>query len=152
LSETKPELTSFCEQFGYDNYEWESRPYDNFLEKIKNGDKLRFRITANPTKSEVSEKGSRGKVTALIITDEQKDWLMKKAEKNGFILTADSFDVMQKKQYRFYKKNSRTVTLTSVTFEGILTVSDADLVRNALEKGIGRGKAYGMGLLTVMRT
>ena len=39
--------------------------------------------------------------------------------------------------------------MLSVVFEGVLTVTDADAFRNALVNGIGREKAYGMGLLTI---
>lgn len=41
------------------------------------------------------------------------------------------------------------VKLLAVTYEGILTVTDADALRNALVNGIGREKAYGMGLMTL---
>ena len=37
------------------------------------------------------------------------------------------------------------------SFEGLLRVTDAALFREALTRGIGRGKAYGLGLLTLMR-
>ena len=43
------------------------------------------------------------------------------------------------------------VSLLAVTYEGVLRVTDAALFRRTLTEGIGRGKAYGMGLLTVMR-
>ena len=42
--------------------------------------------------------------------------------------------------------------LLGVTYEGLLTVTDVQAFREALTNGIGRGKAYGMGLLTVMRS
>ena len=45
----------------------------------------------------------------------------------------------------------RRVTLGCCEYEGVLEVTDADLFRAALTEGIGRGKAYGLGLLTVMR-
>ena len=41
--------------------------------------------------------------------------------------------------------------MLAVTYEGMLTVTDAELFRQALTQGIGREKAYGMGLLTIMR-
>lgn len=47
--------------------------------------------------------------------------------------------------------DNRVVTLLSVTFEGLLEVTDEELFKNMLINGIGRGKAYGMGLMTVMR-
>lgn len=50
-----------------------------------------------------------------------------------------------------FQKDNRVVTLLSVTFEGLLEVTDEELFKNMLINGIGRGKAYGMGLMTVMR-
>ena len=41
--------------------------------------------------------------------------------------------------------------LLAVTYEGVLQVTDPEAFRNLLCQGIGRGKAYGLGLLTVMR-
>ena len=43
------------------------------------------------------------------------------------------------------------MTLLTVTYEGVLEVTDAAAFREALTNGIGRGKAYGMGMMTVMR-
>lgn len=51
----------------------------------------------------------------------------------------------------FGTENGAQVKLLGVTCEGILTVTDADGFRAALVSGMGRDKAYGMGLLTVMR-
>ncbi len=149
LSSSEPDLDSFCQQFGENDVCAEKKSYDGLLERIKNGSKWRFRITANPTKS-VLRKNEKSKVYAHITVDYQKKWLMEKASKNGFSLSEDSFSVVQSKWLRFYKKESRAVSLLSVTYEGILEVTDEELFRNALINGIGRGKAYGMGLLTVM--
>jgi len=149
LSEDKPELSGFCEQFSMSSGDWESRSYDAFLSKIEDGSKWRFRLTANPTRSEKKD-GARGKVYAHKTPEHQKEWLMRKAETNGFKLSTDSFDVTESKWYRFNKKNRKNVTLLSVTYEGVLEVSDAEKFREALSSGIGRGKAYGMGLMTIM--
>ncbi|MCI5956432.1 MAG: type I-E CRISPR-associated protein Cas6/Cse3/CasE [Clostridiales bacterium] len=46
---------------------------------------------------------------------------------------------------------SRTVSLQAATFEGLLTVTDAERFRRTLTEGVGRGKAYGLGLLTIVR-
>lgn len=151
LSETEPDFSSFCAQFSRSDSSWETKSYNGLLDRIKNGDKWRFRITANPTKSVPDRKdGNRGKVYAHITKDHQKKWIMDRSEKNGFLLTDDSYDVVQEKWFRFYKRESRTISLLAVTYEGILEVTDTELFRNALISGIGRGKAYGMGLITVM--
>lgn len=153
LSNCKPELSSFCSQFGYDGWvSYEIKSYDGLLERIKNGDKWRFRLTANPTKSVSAQgQGSRGKKLAHITTDFQKKWLVEKSEKSGFSVTENSFDVVESRWLKFAKRGQRGVSLFSVTYEGVLEVTDADLFRRSLTGGIGRGKAYGMGLLTVMK-
>lgn len=152
LSDCAPELLSFCSQFGKEGIPYEIKSYDGVLAKIKTGDKWRFRLTANPTKSVSNHKNEkRGKVLAHITTDFQKKWLIEKSEKNGFSVTENSFDIVQSNWFRFYKKESKAISLLSVTYEGILEVTDACLFRNALINGIGRGKAYGMGLLTIMK-
>lgn len=38
-----------------------------------------------------------------------------------------------------------------MTFEGVLTITEAELFRKALIDGIGRAKAYGCGLMTLAR-
>lgn len=48
-------------------------------------------------------------------------------------------------------RTKKTITLLSVTFEGLLTVTDELCFRQTLLEGLGRGKAFGMGLLTVIR-
>ena len=151
LSEDKPDLTEFCTQFSHES-KWETADYGKLLAGIKNEACKRFRLTANPTVSVSKNKGERGKVFAHITAEHQREWLMNKSSANGFMLTEDSFDVVQSKWKRFYKASSKYVTLLSVTYEGVLEITDEELFRNALVNGIGRGKAYGMGLLTVMNT
>ncbi|MDE6091484.1 MAG: type I-E CRISPR-associated protein Cas6/Cse3/CasE, partial [Ruminococcus sp.] len=152
LSDCEPKLSSFCSQFGQGKFSFETKSYDGLLDRIKTGDKWQFRLTANPTKSVSNQKnGKRGKVVAHITTDFQKKWLVEKSEKNGFSVTENSFDVVQSRWVRFYKKGNKVISLISVTYEGMLEITNVDLFKNALTNGIGRGKAYGMGLLTVMK-
>ena len=78
-----------------------------------------------------------------------EQWLLERAEKNGFLLREDEFDVVHTQWYSFQKGKGRAM-LFSATYEGALTVLNKDLFVNALTAGIGRGKAYGMGLMTVV--
>ena len=48
------------------------------------------------------------------------------------------------------RDRSKEVRLLSVTFEGVLTVTEAARFRETLTQGLGRGKAYGNGLMTVV--
>ena len=154
LSEDEPNLSDILAQFGVPNSVSETKNYAPLLDRIAAGSVWRFRLTANPTISKKqNSEGKRGTVTAHCSTKYQKQWLLDRAEKNGFALEEDSFTVTQTHWMRFRKgtEGGRPVTLLSVTYEGLLKVTEPDLFRNALTGGMGRGKAYGQGLLTVMR-
>ena len=153
LSQRKPELSGVSEQFGSlsDAESWETRAYEPLLNRVSNGSSWHFRLTANPTISKASASSERGKVLGHITTTYQKQWLIERAEKHGFQLEIEAFDVVQSRWLRFRKgtDGGRQVTLLSVTYEGILTITDEDLFRKTLTQGIGRGKAYGLGMLTI---
>ncbi len=46
----------------------------------------------------------------------------------------------------------KPMTFGAATFEGVLEVTDAEKFRESLKQGIGTGKAYGFGLLSVAKT
>ncbi len=149
LSEEMPDFSGFCRQFCRTPDDAQTKQYDGLLARITAGSVWHFRLTANPVKSQKKE-NCRGKVQAHITADYQKSWLLSHCEKYGFRLSEDSFDVTQSKWHQFYKSDRNRVSLLAVTFEGTLEVTDPELFRKALCAGIGRGKAYGLGMLTVM--
>lgn len=150
LCSEKADWSNVQAQFGNPEHTIETKDYTPLLERIADGSKWRFRLRANPTVAKkVPGSTERGKVLAHITTAHQMQWLSDRAEKNGFSLSQDTFTVTESKWYTFRKNNRQYVRLLAVTYEGILTVTDAELFRKALVSGIGREKAYGMGLLTV---
>lgn len=153
LSEDKPNLHGIAEQFGVPGMpRSETKDYMPLLERVTCGSVWRFRLTANPTKSCSDGSEKRGTVHAHCTPEYQKQWLLERAEKHGFSLDPHAFTVTHTRWYHFHKGGGgRPVSLLSVTYEGILHVTDADMFRQVLSDGLGRGKAYGLGLLTVMR-
>lgn len=156
VSREEPDLTSAAEQFGFPEAKekWETRRYNPLLEQLDAGSRWHFRLVAYPTHSVMEKKdvsGQRGKVYPHVTPRYQKKWLLDRAEKHGFELSEEAFQVVEDHSF-FFRKNSdqgRRVSLLAVTFEGVLKVVNPDLFRETLIEGIGRGKAYGMGLLTV---
>lgn len=150
LSENKIDFSVVAEQFGYDG-SFESKLYDSFLERISTGSRWHFRLKANPTIQKYDGKKGRGKVLAHITYEHQREWLKKQAEKNGFFLNDEEWLVTGSRWYIFRKNRNKRdqVKMLAATYEGVLTVTDADVFKNALVKGIGREKAFGMGLLTI---
>ncbi len=148
LSEQKLDFLPAAQQFCSDTIV-ESKCYDPFLERITEGSRWNFRLCANPTIQRKCGDG-RGKVMAHITTAFQEEWLKIQSEKHGFSLNAEEFLVTGSQWYHFCKGAERqNVRMLAVTYEGILTVTDAEAFRKALTQGIGREKAYGMGLLTI---
>lgn len=120
--------------------------------------RLRFRLRANPTRrinrSHAGTDPLAGKRVELRDEKGQRDWLDRKAEQGGFRVIG--VQVQQggalggkQRGRRGEGGNTRPLTFATVTFDGILEVIDADLFRAALNQGIGSGKAYGFGLLSV---
>lgn len=154
LSEEVPNLKDFMEQFGDSKSSAETKEYEVLLNKITDHSVWHFRMVANPTHC-VKTKSGRGKVMAHVTPEHQMEWLKTKAAANGFELVDDNCFVLANEWKNFYKKVSgkdMRVRLMLASFEGILRVTDVDAFRKALISGIGRGKAYGAGMLTVSRT
>lgn len=149
LSPEKPDLTPLEKQIGLPGTALESRDYQPLLDRIMPGTIWRFRLTANPVMSQPRPGEDRGKIKAITIAAHQREWMIRKAGKHGFLLTPGQFDVVRS-EWRVFRNKGRTLSILSTTFEGILTVTDPVLFKKALTEGIGRGKAYGMGMLTVM--
>jgi len=152
VSEDAPDLSCAAAQFAPAPDCWQTREYDAFLQRITVGSRWHFRLSANPTISYPREGEKRGKVCAHVTAEQQKAWLMQRAGKCGFRLKEEDYEVVKRGVLNFYKGADRKrVTLGVCEYEGWLEIADADLMRETLTKGIGRGKAYGLGLLTIAR-
>lgn len=140
---------------------WETRPpqvasYDAFLARLMKGQQWGFELVANPTFSEPQPGGKRGKVRAHVSATHQLDWLIKRSESCGFSLLQDNEPtarVVERKVLSFQRdpnsNRKNNVRIHTARFKGSLTVIDPELLRNTLKNGIGRGRGYGCGLLTL---
>ncbi len=146
---------------------------DENYARIAVGQELLFRLHANPTRriadrlqanptQQMIERNAiqgehwRGKRVDVRGEAEQLAWLSRKGEQGGFVLLAvrscqDVGDVRMAPGAATHgvRQGSGRMTFGSVTFEGRLRVTDAARFRAALATGIGSGKAYGFGLLSV---
>lgn len=144
---------------------------------IEAGMNLRFRLRANPTKrvgksdAKADDKfkpSPESKIRRRIelagddeetVEEKQIKWLARKGDTAGFRLanaavnkTIENAVAIGREKINFSKsRNSPALTFGSVVFDGVLQVTDADQFRESLVKGVGSGKAYGFGLLSVAR-
>ena len=123
-----------------------------FSPRLKPGQRLRFRLRANPTARRVFERSDDGKQSGKRIgvygEDNQRAWLDRKAEAGGFrVLDCSVLD----RGFQVSRRRNGAPPLKHlwVDFEGILDVTDPDTFLSALESGIGSAKAFGFGLLSV---
>ncbi|MES1941897.1 CRISPR-associated Cse3 family protein [Salinisphaera sp. T5B8] len=98
----------------------------------------RFRLFANPT---ITQQGKR---YGLQTEFEQQAWLERKGTKCGFEIQ----NVLVTASDVVHLKND-TICLQQACFEGVLKATDAPALQAAVEQGIGPGKAFGFGLLSL---
>ena len=148
LSHNEPDFVNFIKQFGYPDISGEVRDYKKVLDVLGEGQKYRFRLCANPAYSLKQENGQRGKVVPHMTVKQQEGWLHKKSERAGF--TLDEFAIVQRGIKKF-RRQCKYVTLSTVIYEGVLTIQEVEVFKKTLIQGIGRAKSYGCGLLTLAR-
>lgn len=132
------------------------RDYPLSLEK---GQRLRFRLRANPiktikdeSKGTVQKKGKTFTKTVrvpLIHDEQQQAWLERKLKDLAQLETL----VIQQEPILYFRKakENRSGKIQTVLFDGILTVSDGEEFKMQMVRGIGPAKAFGCGLLSIAR-
>jgi CRISPR system Cascade subunit CasE len=123
---------------------------------LKNGQRLRFRLRANPTKKIIDQKGrinQRGEIkkcrVPLIREEEQKAWLERKLEN---ICSLDSLIIHREVPLYFRKhKKQRSGKIQTVLFDGIIGVEYPIAFADIVKIGIGPAKAFGCGLLSLAK-
>lgn len=157
--------TVVVEQAGWPSRPGESADYRPLLDSLRVGHERAFRLTANPVRSLPANGAKRGQVVPHVTPEQQSRWLIEKAPRHGFEIRSRTDDsgtdvpdlmVDRRTDLAFDRRDPHTasrgrVTLRTARFEGSLRITDAELFRETLTGGLGRGKAYGCGLLTVAR-
>ena len=160
VSPAEPDLTHLVEQAGWATATWDTRDYAQLLGRIQPDQRWAFRLQANPVKQSMDPL-TKGKRLPHVTPAQQGQWLADRAERNGFAIeTAEDgspqLQVSARTKSAFgrndphHPESKATVTLVRAQFDGILRVTDRNLFQTALTAGIGRAKAYGCGLMTII--
>jgi CRISPR system Cascade subunit CasE len=154
---------------GDDLWYVESKPY---TPQMKAGQRLGFVLCANPirskrdadqkqhrhdvvmeAKTKLKNEGkwqSRRPSEAELIQEAGFAWLAFRAEQHGFAVTDGEVRCDGYRQHLWYKpKGQHQVRLSTVDFNGLLTVFDPERFKEALYHGIGPAKGFGCGLMLV---
>ncbi len=143
-----------------------TRSIDRDWEVLSVGSVRAFRLRANPTRRIDTKSGEDGKRRngrrVLLTTEEaQVAWLRRKAQEGGFELLGTSLDaevsdVLAIEERPLVGRRSKdgdttpkAITIKPVLFEGRLRITNVERFREVLTAGLGPGKAYGFGLLSL---
>ncbi|MBD0670753.1 type I-E CRISPR-associated protein Cas6/Cse3/CasE [Streptomyces sp. CBMA156] len=127
-----------------------SKPLTPLLDALRPGLHVRYRIAANPIRrpSRATRELYRLKAVVPLQGTAADDWWARQAEASGLNLgTLHSSPLEAAKGNR--RSDQRPVRHDRVLFEGTAVITDADRLRARLTDGIGKGKAYGCGLLSI---
>ena len=136
-SQTTPYWDILADQLG-PVFEYQSKVV---VFQLSQGQKLRFRLRANPC---ISQQGKR---KALIGEVAQRAWLEKKAQVNGFALLDYRLQDEGVQQNR--KKGQQVLSVYTVLYEGALMITDLEAFYTGIHQGIGPAKSLGCGLLSL---
>jgi CRISPR system Cascade subunit CasE len=125
-----------------------------FSPKLISGQRLRFRLRANPIKAIKDEKGrknTKGEVKTcrvpLVQEEQQLDWLNHKLSDSARLEAAQVTSIKP----LYFRKNGRAGKLMLVTFDGVLQVDSPETFLLKMQTGIGPAKGFGCGLLSVAK-
>ena len=123
---------------------------------LTNGMTVRYRITANPSKQLPRGHpgpGHPGQRVALRGAQAEA-WWRKRADHAGLTLTnlvmLPRQDLVRHQTGRISRAGKRQIRHAAAQYDGSATIRDVDTVRDAINNGIGRGKPYGCGLLSLV--
>lgn len=116
------------------------------------GQRLSFRLRANPIKRlfrDIPEYNlKKGQRIGLFKEEEQLTWLQDKGKEQGGFLIED-VTIRNEGFSGGWTKEQHKLKHFSVQFDGVLQVTDPAAFLTAIQAGIGSGKAFGFGLLSV---
>ncbi len=148
ISQEKPDIRAL-EKYGVEG-SGQTKPYDDYLNHLKTGDRMRFRVTLNPSITRSKGSGNRGETKPHVTMKHQLQYLMERSEKNGFTLKENEYTIVERGYETFRKRDQRPIRWIKVVYEGILTINNKEVFSKTLIEGFGKHKAYGFGMMTVM--
>lgn len=121
-----------------------TKDYQPFLDNLQAGQKYHFRLTANPVYVNDADK----RRIAHRTVEGQMKWLQERAERMGVKFLSNTHVTTW--GVKPLLRSRKRITLVYASYEGELTIIDVEKAKNILQTGIGRERAYGMGLLTLL--
>ncbi|MFE3504758.1 type I-E CRISPR-associated protein Cas6/Cse3/CasE [Kitasatospora sp. NPDC059146] len=143
----KPDPTTLPDHYGNTR----TLPLDKHLDRLTTGQKIRYRLAGNSVRFAFDE------ITGLPLPnripckgDEITTWWTRRAPDIG--LDIDTTATFQLPTVTGTRERKPGFRLVLTRYDGTATITNPDTLRTAMLTGIGRGKAFGAGLLTIAAT
>lgn len=148
VSPNKPKI-DMLERYGVIG-SGQCKEYSKFLSEIEDGMEARFRVILNPVVSISDRSRARGRVVPHVTAGQQLKFLKDRSVKNGFSLIEGEYFIQERNYEPLKQSNKKNINIIKVSYEGILTIENRDQMIETLTKGIGKKKAYGCGMMTII--
>ena len=142
LSNDKPDYTGFIESYGWPRLDYDKQvqtmDFNKVLKSLHNGMKIAFTLKANTA----FRAADTGRIVYISSIENKMNWLRKKFEScadyddNNVIIIGTGVE---------HAKSD----MNYAVFQGIMTITNVNDFRELMLNGIGRNKAFGMGLITI---
>lgn len=138
----EPDITKLPDAYA----EAQIRSLDGHLKALGGGQTVHYRVVLNPTRK--SRTG--GKSTQFVVPSrERAGWASQRLASNGIAL--DGPPTVTGLPARYITRQGKKFPIYSIRADGIGQVSDTEILSRAIRNGIGHAKAWGCGLITVLR-
>jgi CRISPR system Cascade subunit CasE len=123
-----------------------TKPFDLDASQLNEGRIVQFRLKANPSKRDKET----GRTIGLFHLPDQLAWLERQSSQHGFKLLSVT-TIPTPNVFGMKGKGSSPIRIVTVLYQGVLQITDPVLFGTAICQGIGRGRSYGCGLLSIAR-
>ncbi|MEU2182415.1 type I-E CRISPR-associated protein Cas6/Cse3/CasE [Streptomyces thermolilacinus] len=148
----QPDLTLLPDTYGTAL----TRPLDPLLDALRPGLTIRFRCVASPVRKPGATTRALYDLPAVVALSgaAADEWWLRQADKAGLkVLSIHSTPLDAARGTRSPDGGQKQrINHKRARFDGTAAIIDPDQLRTAITTGIGRGKAYGCGLLTIAPT
>jgi CRISPR system Cascade subunit CasE len=131
-----------------------TRPLDPLLDALRAGLTVRYRCVASAVrKPGATTRANYGLPAVVPLRGAAADeWWLRQADTVGLkplILQSQALDTVHGQRGTSGAAAEQRIRHARTQFDGTAAIVDPDLLRTKITEGIGRGKAYGCGLLSI---
>lgn len=127
------------------------RDVSDWLSGFADGQVWHFDLLTMPSKKVAEPDGQNSRRRVLRTQEERLAWLSRKAEQNSFSVLEAQETQYEKLSAVHATEQGGTLYMDAYRYTGTLLIHDAETFRHAVQRGIGPGKAYGLGMLLLKR-